>query len=199
MPLLWCHGAERVRGEDAGAFTGGGRKIVWHTTEGSESSVDGALDTLLANRSAPHFVLGHDGNHRRLVQMLPLDVAGRALVHAYPQETNRANCIQIELCGHADTSGEFPIAYYRMIAHLARWIEHVYGVPRRAGASFSDPERLGPDEFVSASGHFGHVHVPGNTHYDPGTGFRIDRVLSGRRADGGWPSWWWWYVRPRGR
>lgn len=158
------------RMEDAGQFTGGGWKLVWHTTEGS--SLQGAIDTLRARRSAPHFVI--DPRTGRCVQTIPLNRAARCLQHIGPEETNRARAIQVEVVGFAAHSGEWPESHYRRLAMLALLIEHRVPIPRRmaAGLTFSNPRKLTGVGFVRAAGHLGHIHVPGNNHTDPGTGFR---------------------------
>lgn len=68
MGALWHPDAVRRIHPDAGAFTGGGRKLVWHTTETKALPNYGG--------SAPHFTL--DPATGRLWQHIPLNKAARA-------------------------------------------------------------------------------------------------------------------------
>lgn len=154
------------------SMTGGGHKIVWHTTEGS--TVAGAFGAYKASGAYPHFTLGEDGI---AYQHLPLSQYATALQHIGPYETNRANAIQVEIVGFASESGGWSDGRYAEIAALARHIEDEFNVKRKAGVSFDHPSRLSGSAFVNYEGHCGHVHVPNNSHYDPGPGFRIGKVI----------------------
>lgn len=155
-----------------GPMASGGHKIVWHTTEGSTAA--GAFGAYKASGAYPHFTLGEDGV---AYQHLPFSQYATALQHIGPYETNRANAIQVEIVGSASQSGSWSDARYAQIAALARYIEDEFGVKRDSEVSFSNPSRLSGPAFVSAEGHLGHVHVPNNSHYDPGSGFKIGKVL----------------------
>jgi hypothetical protein len=164
---LWHPRAARAPHIDSGSFAGGGRKIVWHTTEGSSLPNYGG--------SAPHFTLNPQTG--QLWQHIPLNRAARALAHPSGPETNRANAIQVELIGFAKDTGNWSAGAYANIAELARWIEAAFGVPRRTGVQFTVPAtRLSGNSFFGYAGHIGHAHVPGNDHWDPGK-FRIDLVV----------------------
>jgi hypothetical protein len=155
-----------------GPMAGGGHKIVWHTTEGATAS--GALGAYKASGAYPHYTLAEDGT---AWQHLPHSQYATALQHVFGPETNRANAIQVEIVGFAGSSGNWSDGRYEQIAALARHIEKSFNVRRDAKVSFDNPSRLSPDGFVSYQGHCGHAHVPGNSHYDPGTGFKIGKVL----------------------
>lgn len=154
------------------SMTGGGHKIVWHTTEGSTAA--GAFGAYKATGAYPHFTLGEDGV---AYQHLPLSQYATALQHIGPYETNRANAIQVEIVGFASESGGWSDRRYAEIAALARHIEDKFNVKRDAKVSFDHPSRLSGSAFVNYEGHCGHVHVPNNSHYDPGPGFRIGKVI----------------------
>jgi hypothetical protein len=174
----WFPGVRRVVGESAGPHVGGGWKITHHTTEGS--TAEGAIAAYRSHRGWPHFTAGWNGRRLQLIQHLPLEVGARALVNPPDAwETNRARTIQIEHVGFARNTGRWSAARYRAIADLCRWIETATGCPRAVmrEVAFAQPHRLSPREFHVRAGHHGHVHVPGNTHTDPGTGFRIALVL----------------------
>lgn len=163
-PSVWHPAAARVPHIDAGEFTGGGHKLVWHTTE-----TKGLPDY---GGTSPHFTI--DPVSGRLWQHIPIDRAARALKAGGP---NFWNTIQVEIIGYAEYSQDWSDGEYAHLAGLARWIERNAGVPRWCGVKFRiGVGRLSPDEFRSYAGHCGHMHVPGNDHYDPGN-FRIGRVL----------------------
>jgi N-acetylmuramoyl-L-alanine amidase len=167
----WHPDAIRVPEENAGALGAGGRKIVWHTTEGfGLPGYDG---------SAPHFTIDPDTG--KLWQHMPITACAMALQHpSGTPETNRAGCIQVELIGFARDTPNWSDQKYEHVAKLARWIEKHCGVPRKAPRAFGPqnvPSRFGATEFVGAAGHVGHEHVPNNTHWDPGN-YRIGKLLA---------------------
>jgi hypothetical protein len=171
---------------DAGPFAGGGWKVCWHTTEGV--GMDSVIRTLRQKRAEVHIVF--DPLNGRLTQLIPFDRAGRGLEHPSGAETNRANVIQVELLAFSTVAEaqrvgaslqravpKWGAAEYRRLAALAVLIEHRRPVARHA-MPFRRPVRMGGGEFVEFSGHVGHCHVPGNSHYDPGTGFDWPRLLA---------------------
>jgi hypothetical protein len=165
---LWHPDATHDVYADAGAFTTGKPKLVWHTTEGS------SLPTYQG--SAPHFTL--DPRTGKLWQHIPVNRAAKSLKHpAGTVETNHAHALQVELIGFARDTAAWPDAHYARIAELARWIEHNADVPRTCGVKFfTGTARLGGQAWLDYSGHCGHCHVPNNDHIDPGS-FQIGKVL----------------------
>lgn len=152
-------------------FTGGGWKIVWHTTEGNDFAT---MDRVLrGKRAEPHFLIGRVGTgleHFTVTQYFPLDVGSRALEHpAGTMPTNSANAIQIEVCGYARDSHSWGSAQIHALAQLTRLIEHRVEVLRKAPRPFKVPAlHYSQQGFVQAKGHVGHCHVPNNSHWDPG-------------------------------
>jgi hypothetical protein len=171
--------------DDAGDFTGGGNKWVWHTTESGWWTVDAMYGVLRDKRAAPHFVIGGRSGlkHPVVIQMVALNQAGRALGNDSGDgfQTNRADCIQTEVCWFAGKSDDLTDWHYKALANLIRLtnieVPDSRQVVRNAPRSFSNPSRYSDSGFVSAKGHVGHVHVPDNDHWDPGTGFRMNRIL----------------------
>jgi N-acetylmuramoyl-L-alanine amidase len=157
--------------EDAGPFTVGRRKLVWHTTESGQESVDAMVRVLHQKRAAPHFVYGYRQGYKFpvVVQMVPLNRAARALMHPSGPPTNAARASQVEICGRAAESDDWDDDYYKGLANLAGLIRqrtHFRNVvPRDFTVPASRYTGLG---FVLARGHVGHCHVPGNDHWDPG-------------------------------
>ena len=187
----WDLHIEHDRQEDAGAFTGGGWKLCWHTTESSWNSVDAMCDVLRSKRAAPHFVIGGRPGveHPVVVQLLPLDRAGRALANDSSDgfQTNRANVIQVEICGRTSEIPGWPDLMYKRLANLTELVMHRVDIPNSAPRDFSNPVRMSDSEWVAAKGYVGHCHAPDNDHVDPSRfreGFLIDLVRSIR--DGGY-------------
>jgi hypothetical protein len=189
MGALWHPKAVRRIHIDAGGFQGGGRKLVWHTTETAGLPNYGG--------SSPHFTL--DPVEGRLWQHIPLNRAARALQAGGP---NFWNTIQVELLGYADTAlatrrgvperavVNWSDREYERIAELARWIETNFGVPRKCAVEFTSrtSHLASLDAVKRYTGHIGHQHIVGNDHWDPGL-LKIDVVLAtGARGGGGRPG-----------
>lgn len=222
---------EHSAGSGAGAFTGGGWKLCWHITVSPWVAVDSMVSVLRAKNAAPHLVIGGRPGYKFpvVVQMLPFNQAGRALQHTLPQETNRANTIQVEICarpgnlreridGDAGTdlfdlagvhltgaearaadAGEFDLEpcmdgeeaqrmfnagvagwtddTYRALANLTRLVDARVPIPRKRARSFANTKRFTGPGWVSTKGHLGHMHCPGNSHFDPTTAFLGRRLL----------------------
>jgi hypothetical protein len=152
-----------------GSYTSGPFKIVHHTTEGSR--YEGAVEAYRNHNSPPHFTV----DSITIYQHIDTDEAARALKNLLGGvQTNRGSAIQIEVVGFAgrpknpQTLGN--------VARLCRWIEETHGVPRVWPNGFPRPPRDGRDpgnhnrnlgNWNSLGGHYGHCHVPENTHWDP--------------------------------
>lgn len=169
----------------AGAFNGGGWKITWHTTESKWDSFE-TIKQLFIDRDAngqgsePHYLIGSEEGrrHPNVVQFLPLNRAARTLQHpAGAPETNRCNNIQIEVCGYAAESGDWPESRYKALANLVSLIEHRKHVPRHIPRAFSSDKRFSGGQFVVARGHTGHRFAPGNFHTDPGEKFQGAKLI----------------------
>lgn len=153
-------GYEVVKGNDAGSFTGGGRKLVLHTTEGS--SANGAIGAYRANNSWPHFTISY--KEQRKIQHLETNVASRALQNNMSDgfQTNRANCVQVEIAGFAKNAW----TKEEMDWYAQRFLEirGSFYFP----LNFLGSGRLNDKQFVDYSGICGHKNVPDNNHSDPG-------------------------------
>jgi hypothetical protein len=152
---------------DAGAYTGGPFRIVHHTTEGS--FIGGAL-AIFAEHYAPHFVVDGEG----IVQLIDTSRAATALRHSGEPETNRLSAVQIEVVGFAGKAKD--IATLENVRRLCRWIEDEHSVPRIWPAGVPVPAVNGKDAghhnrnpliWSTRGGHYGHEHVPNNSHWDP--------------------------------
>lgn len=153
----------------SGPHLGGPFKIVHHTTEGS--TAQGAMDAFRRNRSDPHFTV----DATAIFQHVDTDEGARALRNDVggPQ-TNRDSAVQIELVGFAHLPKDSRAL--TNLARLCRWIEAQHGIPREWPSGHPLPAKNGKDPgghnrdatiWDSTGGHFGHCHVPENTHWDP--------------------------------
>jgi len=141
-------------------------RIVWHTTEGNTAA--GAISTFRRNNSWPHFTV----DETTVYQHVDTDVASRALRNpAGGVQTNRWHAVQIELVARA--ASEKSRALLTNAAALARWIEQTHSIPRTwpAGWPATSPGGCHRDATIwrARGGHYGHCHVPENTHWDPGS------------------------------
>lgn len=178
----WGLTIDRQQRGDAGPFVAGAvPKIVWHTTEGT--SFSGADATLKASGDEPHFLVSVDGKIVR--QYIALNRSSKSLMHpAGTPETNRAGCIQIEVCGFAHDSQNWTEVKMQRLAALAVLIEHRVQVERRTHVAWAEPtvDRIPASHFLKWPGHIGHRHVPNNDHVDPGE-FRITDLLHHMNTD----------------
>jgi hypothetical protein len=172
----WGLNITHERRPDAGPFIAASPKVVWHTTEGT--NFDGARSTLTGNGDEPHILVSVDGKH--VLQFISFDRTSKSLMHPPgTPETNRAHCIQIEVCGFAHDSHNWTDEKYRRLAALAALIEHRTGVERHTHVKWaSDVRRIAATHFARATGHVGHMHIPNNDHVDPGVGFRITDLFA---------------------
>lgn len=152
-----------------GPHLGGPYKIVHHTTEGS--TAEGAMGAFQQNRSDPHFTV----DAHNIYQHIDTAEGARALRNAAGGvQTNRDSAIQIELVGFAHLPKD-PRALANL-ARLCRWIETTHNVPKVWPCGLPRPARNGrdpgghvrdPAKWDGQGGHYGHCHVPENTHWDP--------------------------------
>jgi len=153
-----------------GGYVGGHPfKIVHHTTEGS--GADAAIATYNQTHNIPHFTV----DDLTIYQHADTDVAASALRHpAGGTETNRSSAVQIELVGFAGKPKN-PNSLKNM-ARLCRWIEQTHNVPPVWPNGYPNPPVNGQDpgnhnrnqqNWDTKGGHYGHCHVPDNTHWDP--------------------------------
>lgn len=159
---VWMPGARRVYRTGAGPFIDGFKpRAVWHTTEGM-SDATGTLD---ANGAHPHFELLRDGT---VIQYLPINVSAKALEHrAGTIDTNRAHAVQIEVVGRA-ADPHWPAAQVSGAHRISAFLLANAGIPKRAATFSSSAHRMSDSAWRSFTGHCGHQHVPGNSHWDPG-------------------------------
>lgn len=162
--------------------------IVTHSTEGATAS--SAIATLRRNGSESHDVL--DIRNRQVYSLLPYDTPARSLrnLEGGVQTNRRGKVIQVELVGFASRSSwekagsparalilpEMSNDDLAFLAHYLRYVCAVTGTPYEFPCRFAPypesygatPYRLSPEEWLEVTGIIGHMHVPENTHGDPG-------------------------------
>jgi hypothetical protein len=153
----------------SGSYISGPFKIVHHTTEGS--TAQGAFDAFAANRSDPHFTI----DATAIYQHVDTGMGARALRNAGGgAQTNRDSAIQIEVVGFANRPKTKPTL--KNVARLCRWLEQTHDIPRVWPNGLPKPAKDGRDPgghnrnaatWDAEGGHYGHCHVPENTHWDP--------------------------------
>jgi len=153
----------------SGTFTGGPYKIVHHTTEGS--TAQGAFSAFKKHRSDPHFTV----DATAIYQHVDTGQGARALRNAPGGvQTNRDGAIQIEVVGFAHRPKTKPTL--RNLARLCRWLEATHAIPPvwpngppKPAKNDHDPgnHNRDPSTWNTQGGHYGHCHVPENTHWDP--------------------------------
>jgi hypothetical protein len=179
-----------------GAYGGTGMEVnvvVLHTTEGRSLPTYGGGGSAPNLTAVPDFA----GRRLRWYQHFDIDISSRALVNlAGGVQTNTLNVCQVELVGTCDPATrtqwvkagkvqdkdfiywpEAPDWALAGVAEFLRWMNAQHGVP------LTGPSRWPayPTSYASAAGQrmtftqwgafkgvCGHMHVPENTHGDPG-------------------------------
>src|SRR5262249_10106350 len=177
MPLPW----------NAGRYVAGPFKIVHHTTEGS--TAEGAFQTYRQRHDIPHFTV----DDQNIYQHLDTEVAATALAHPHATvETNKHSAIQLDSVGSAGRPKNR--TSLKNVGRLCRWIESTHGVPAVWPNGFPKPPDHGHDpghhnrnetNWKTKGGHYGHCHVPVNTHWDPAyTAEEVEIVMGVSATDG---------------
>jgi len=148
---------------------------VLHTTEGSW---EGSL-AVFKQHYAPNFLVGKDRTGKvRVAQLVPLGTMTAALEHSHAPETNRWATCQIELVAHSSEApwsvgADVELALAKLMANL----KQTEGINLRRPFSDTMPPKPWASESFSRrkagfwgkwNGWYGHVEVPGNSHWDPG-------------------------------
>jgi hypothetical protein len=156
----------------SGTMDGGTPRVTWHVTVSPSggSYFDAMHGVLTRNKSEPHIL--YDPLTDRLGQYFPLNRSARALANDGTRRTNGHGSvnIQIEVVAQPDGFTRYwkPGPNYRALMRAIR----SWGVPDvwpagRVSKSYADKVTRTWTAY-SKAGHFGHCHVPGNDHWDPG-------------------------------
>ena len=146
----------------SGSFTGGGHKLLLHTTEGG--TADGAIAALDRNRSWSHFLISFE--EKRKIQFLETNVAAKSLSNntADGYQTNRANVVQIEIVGYSRDTANWSKEKLDWIAERIKEIRQVFDFP----IVTTNKDRMGDKQFVDYAGLCEHRNAPDNDHWDCG-------------------------------
>lgn len=193
MSTIWISGAERLGdGSIGGAMDlpDAPARAVWHTTESGDgnASFKNVAEYLIKKGAEPHIL--YDPTTDRIGQFGPLDKSARALRNDGSTRTNRVgkSCIQIEVLARASkpfTGYWKPGPNFRLLmAAIRSW-----GIPDTLpmGAlakSYSDSSARTRSVWLSKGGHYGHCHIPGNDHWDPGA-IDVKALFAAAPASGG--------------
>jgi hypothetical protein len=163
-----------------GPMTGGGWKVPLHTTESPREWIDGAIKQFTAGNGTPHLSIGWRKGLKFPVvaQFLPFDQYAKTLEHPPgTPETNKANAIQIEICGAAAESHGWDANWYKALANLLLLVQHRVDFPGYCPRSFPG-DRYSGAGWIKAKGIVGHCHAPNQRqgHTDPGR-FASARLL----------------------
>ncbi len=162
-----------------GTYVGGPFRGVLHTTETEWYHSTGAVPSPVydgyGHNSFPHSTIVPEGNECVIYQHIPINRAARALVNAAGGvQTNNDSAVQCEIVWRAANAPNMPKALLDAVADWMRWVESAVGVKRRA-VKFPSPRMTGP-QWDAFDGWCGHMHVPENSHVDPGA-IDIDYLL----------------------
>lgn len=153
-------------------------RVVWHTTESpAGGGYFASIGAYLVRVAAEPQVI-YDPVTDKLGQFGPLTQSGRALKNDGSRRTNREGkvCIQVEVLGRAAapwTKGFDPAKKpnFRKLLAAARahGVPDVWpaGKPKATAAEVAKGARS-RTTWETKGGHYGHGHVPGNSHWDPG-------------------------------
>jgi hypothetical protein len=131
---------------------------------------------------------------REIRQHFYSDRSSRALQDptSTPVRENRDNVFQLEIVSYSQKSvgdsvgglwiGNLSDAHYEDIADIMKELHEDLDLPlqesvpwKEGATSFYSVPRLTSSGYDSYKGYLGHIHVPGNTHWDPG-GFRASKL-----------------------
>ncbi|WP_203635197.1 hypothetical protein [Streptomyces sp. SID10815] len=179
MPDLWMPGAERRPVGNTDVMNGGPARATWHATSNTNDwsyKNESAYFAAGGAGMAPHLIV--DPFTGQICQYFPADSRALALKNADGERTNRTGKynIQIEV---VFTPGE--TVNGRRYANIAdtpcKGIPEILAWLRSLGIPDAWPggaprawarQTVSLDTWRSQAGHYGHCHVPGNDHIDPG-------------------------------
>lgn len=179
MVDLWMPGAARHSLGNTGVMDGGPPRAVWHITSNDKDWTFGNEYGWFTGGGAdvaPHLLW--DPFSGSVAQMFPADSRSLSLQNAGDVKTNRTGqyCIQIEC---VFTEGETVNGrQYNTLAEtpcnglgaIVAWLRSL-GIPDvwPAGPPTGfHRQDVTVDFWLGHGGHYGHCHVPGNSHIDPG-------------------------------
>lgn len=185
LATTWVSGFEKHPSPngDGGPYTDVSHvKLCWHTSETDPGTVDAiAAEQATKSHTDVYHVLA-DPKLRRVVQVLPLNLAASALAHPPACETNHDGVIQVCIIGRAHdmpnlSADDLKWLGTAVVAPIVRNVPELkhlvvanfYGdTSGFVIASANALQRMSPNTWLNFAGQVGHQHVPGNDHWDPG-------------------------------
>lgn len=160
-------------------------KLVLHTTESNLGVYVPHQGTYYGHNSWPHGTVALENNKWKFFQHIPANFAARALENkSGGVETNNWNTFQIEIATKSKNISELPHEAYVVLAGVLRWLNERIELPLECGVIFpSYPEsltagvRLSVSKWSMYSGILGHMHVPENSHGDPGD-INVEKLIN---------------------
>jgi hypothetical protein len=175
----YISGAVKIGGQSIGGAMdtpSNPARATWHTTESpGGANYFSSIGAYLANVASEPQVL-YDPVTDKIGQYGPLNQSGRALKNDGSRRTNREGRvnIQVEVLARASspwTNGFDPAKkpnYRKLIAAMQAWgIPDVWPAGKPVAKSSASMPR-NRTTWQTKGGHYGHCHVPGNDHWDPG-------------------------------
>lgn len=179
MVDLWMPGALRHSVGNTGTMNGGPSRVTWHTTSNTTDHTFARELGWFTNggvSAAPHLLW--DPFTGEIAQLFPADSRSLSLMNAGTVKTNRTGKynIQIEIVFTAgevvngktyNTVAETPC---KNLDKIVAWLKSLGIAEKWPAGSPSGLHRqtVGIDFWLDNGGHYGHCHVPGNSHLDPG-------------------------------
>lgn len=179
MVDLWMPSASRHSVGNTGAMSGGPSRVTWHTTSNvNDHNFVNELGWFTNGGvlSAPHILW--DPFTGEIAQLFPADSRSLSLQNAGSTKTNRTGKynIQIEVVFTAgetvngkkyNTVAETPC---KNLDKIVAWLKSLGIAEKWPAGSPSGLQRqeVSLEFWLNNGGHYGHCHVPGNSHLDPG-------------------------------
>lgn len=179
MVDLWMPGASRHSIGNTAAMNGGPSRVTWHTTSNEKDhTFKNELGWFTGNGApvAPHILW--DPFTGEIAQFFPANSRSLSLQNDGLVKTNRTGKynIQIEV---VFTAGEVVNGKtYKTVAEtpcknltkIVAWLKSLGIAEKWPAGSPSGLQRQGvsTEFWLNNGGHYGHSHVPGNSHLDPG-------------------------------
>jgi hypothetical protein len=171
----------------------GGNVDMERPRTGVIHTIEGGWDSGLAvfrQHFAPHFIVGRDSTGKsRIAQLIPLGKAAATLVNASGgPDTNAWAHVQIEMVGFSKVSPWMPdLPTAERLSALCETLRNECGIPLVrpfpdqldpgvVWATPSNPRRRS-GKWGKVAGWFGHVEIPENSHWDPGS-LRMRRIFA---------------------
>ena len=174
----------------AGSYTtkdGKPNKILLHSTEGIENGYAAYPE---GDKHPAHFTI--DLKKKEGYQHFSINQPALAIA-----DYDQAGAIQIEIVGFSDSSNSGYVPEYDLnnfadeewnyLAGILLAISDETGIPLTSSVGWGKhAPRLSSDEFLNYEGVLGHMHVPSNTHDDPGDIW--DQVEAAIERNGGYDA-----------